>query len=516
MVGGGFSGIGAAIKLDQAGIGDFVVLEQGDGVGGAWHWNTYPGVAVDIPSSSYQFSFERRTDWSRVYAPGSELKAYAEHCVDAYGLRPRIRLNTAVTEASFDEDAHLWRLKTDRGREVTARFVVGATGILTQPKLPEIAGLEAFAGTFMHTARWDHGVDLRGQRVAIVGTGASAVQVIPSIAPAVERLVVFQRTPIWCLPKPDASISPRVARALGSVPGAQHLARAIGQAFVEMTFPLPAHFHGVVPIATAAERVGRAHLRRQVHDPQLREKLTPRYALGCKRPSFSNDYLRTFNRENVVLETAGIEAITPSGLRTVDGTEHDIDVLILATGFKVFDRGNMPPFPVRGRDGHDLERWWDEHRFQAYEGVSVPGFPNLFLILGPYGYNGASYFTLIENQVRHIVRCLRHARRLGATAVEVTAEANRRYFERMLARRHRQVFFQESCASANSYYFDRHGDVPFRPASTLEAAWRSRRFDLADYRFDRAIYEALEPRDRVDPVANADLSGGAPAASSAG
>ncbi len=242
----------------------------------------------------------------------------------------------------------------------------------------------------------------------------------------------------------------------------------------------------MVPIATAGERVGRGHLRRQVHDPRLRDALTPRYALGCKRPSFSNEYLPTFNRTNVLLEPAGIAAVTPAGVQTVDGTEHELDVLILATGFKVFDRGNMPPFPLRGRDGRDLERWWDEHRFQAYEGVSVPGFPNLFLILGPYGYNGASYFTLIENQTRHIVRCLRRARRDGATAVEISDHANRRYFEDMLARRRRQVFFQDSCATANSYYFDRHGDVPFRSASTLEAAWRSARFDLGDYRFSTA------------------------------
>lgn len=317
VIGAGFSGIGAAIKLDQTGFGDFVIFEQGDGVGGAWHWNTYPGVAVDIPSSSYQFSFEQRSDWSRVYAPGAELKAYAEHCVDAYGLRSRIRLNTTVTAATFDEQRHVWRLATADGEEVAARFIVGATGILTQPSAPEIPGLETFSGTVMHTARWNHDVDLRGRRVGIIGTGASAVQVIPSIAAEVARLVVFQRTPIWCLPKADAAIAPVVGRALGRLPGAKYLARAVGQTFVELTFPLPAHFHGVVPIATAGERVGRGHLRRQVHDPRLRDALTPRYALGCKRPSFSNEYLPTFNRTNVLLETAGIAAVTPAGVQTV-------------------------------------------------------------------------------------------------------------------------------------------------------------------------------------------------------
>jgi cation diffusion facilitator CzcD-associated flavoprotein CzcO len=483
IVGAGFSGIGAAIKLDRAGFRDYAVLEEGDGVGGAWHWNTYPGVAVDIPSFSYQFSFETSADWSRVYAPGDELKAYAEHCVDSYGVRPRIRLNTKVVGAEFDDADHLWRLTTAGGEEFTARFVVGATGVFTKPKPPDIPGLGEYAGTVMHTSRWDHGQDLRGRRVAVIGTGASAVQVIPSIAPLVERLVVFQRTPIWCLPKLDGPISGRFRSLLRLAP-ARRPARLASQTFVEATFPLPAHFHGVVPLSRVGERVGRNLLRKQVRDPAVRDKLTPRYALGCKRPAFSNEYLPTFNRDNVELETTPIEAVTSGGVRLTDGSEHAVDVLVLATGFKVFESGNMPPFPIRGREGVDLERWWDENRYQAYEGVSVPGFPNLFSILGPYGYNGSSYFHLIETQARHIVRCLRRARRTGSTLVEVTPEANDRYFAAMLARRHNQIFFQDSCAAANSYYFDRHGDVPFRPSTSLETSWRSARFDLDDYRFE--------------------------------
>ncbi|HEU4944997.1 MAG TPA: NAD(P)/FAD-dependent oxidoreductase [Solirubrobacterales bacterium] len=485
VIGAGFSGIGTAIKLDQAAIEDWVVLEAGDGVGGTWHWNTYPGVGVDIPSFSYQFSFEKRPDWSRVYARGEELKAYAEHCVDAYGLRSRIRLNTKVDGVEFDDEHHLWRLRIAGGSTVSARFLVGATGVFTQPKPPEISGLETFAGSVMHTARWDHEADLRGRRVAIIGTGASAVQIIPSIAPEVEHLTVLQRTPIWCLPKPDARIGPRARGLLGRVPGAQAAARALSQVFVELNFPLPAHFHGVVPVATWAERIGHRHLRREVRDPAVREKLTPRYGLGCKRPSFSNEYLATFNRANVELETNPIEAISSSGVRTAEGREHEIDTLILATGFQVFEKGNMPAFSVRGSEGVELAEWWDANRFQAYEGVSVPGFPNMFLILGPYGFNGSSYFNLIENQARHIVRCLRRARSTGSTSVEVTPEANRRYFETMLARRGRQVFFRDSCATANSYYFDPRGDVPFRSATTLETAWHSARFDLDDYCFTR-------------------------------
>ena len=247
VIGAGFSGIGAAIKLDEAGFRDFVVLEAGDGVGGAWHWNTYPGIAVDIPSFSYQFSFEKRSDWSRVYAPGTELKAYAEHCVDKYGVRDRIQLNTKVVGARFDEDAHAWHIQTANGEQITARYVVGATGVFSQPKPPEIEGLDSFAGTTMHTARWDHSVDLRGKRVGVIGTGASAIQLIPAIAPEVEQVTVFQRTPIWCLPKLDAPMSPRARRALRSVPGAELATRWASQAFVEVTFVLAAHFAGTVP-----------------------------------------------------------------------------------------------------------------------------------------------------------------------------------------------------------------------------------------------------------------------------
>lgn len=261
--------------------------------------------------------------------------------------------------------------------------------------------------------------------------------------------------------------------------------RVASQAFVEATFPLPLHFGGVIPVSRAAERVGRRFLKSQVQDPVVRQKLTPKYAVGCKRPSFHNEYLATFNRDNVLLETDRIERITKTGVRMASGAFHRLDVLVMATGFKVFEAGNVPPFPIRGPGALDLETWWDEHRLQAYEGVSVPGFPNFFSVLGPYGYNGSSYFNLIENQTRHIVRVLRRARGQRATRVEVRREANDRYFAEMMSRRRNQIVWQDSCSLANSYYFDKHGDVPFRPSSTLETTWRSARFDLDDYRFER-------------------------------
>lgn len=483
IVGAGFSGIGASIRLAEAGIDDHILLEEGGDVGGTWYWNRYPGVAVDIPSFSYQFSFERRTDWSRIYAPGRELHAYARHCAGKYGVRERVRFHTRVTGARFDDENDVWHLQTSTGEPLTARFVIGATGVLTQPKPPELPGLDAFAGPVIHTARWPEDLELRGRRVGIIGTGATAVQVIPEIAPLVQQLTVFQRTPIWCLPKPDAPLPGVLRRAMRAVPMADLPGRWASQAFVEATFPLPLHWGRIVPIGALAERAGRAHLRRQVRDPALRRRLTPRYAVGCKRPSFHNSYLATFNRANVALETDPIERVEATEIHTSTGTAHPLDVLILATGFRVFEHGNMPPFPVSGAHGVDLETWWDENRLQAYEGVSVPGFPNFFTVLGPYGYNGSSYFNLIETQTRHILRVLRRARRQRATRVEVRRSANDRFFAQMLARRHTQIVWQDSCSFANSYYFDSHGDVPFRPSPTLETAWRSARFDLDDYRY---------------------------------
>ena len=482
IVGAGFSGIGTAILLDKAGMGDYLLIEAAGGCGGTWHWNTYPGIAVDIPSYSYQFSFEQSPDWARTYARGRELKAYAEHCVEKYGLRSRIRFDTRVLHVVFDEDADLWRIETDSGDAVTARYLINAGGVLTTPQLPDIDGVDSFAGVTMHTARWDHSQDLAGKRVAIIGTGASAVQVIPEIAPIVEHLTVFQRTPIWCFPKADVPLSPAARRAM-RLPGGKVAQRLLSQAYVELTFPLAAQYFTVNPMAKRAPKLGKAYLRTQVKDPDVRHKLTPRYAVGCKRPGFHNTYLSTFNRDNVSLVTEPIDKIAGSGVVTADGESHDVDVLILATGFKVLDPDSVLTYSVTGPRGKTLTQYWDDHRLQAYEGVSIPGFPNFFTVFGPYGFVGASYFTLIEAQTHHIVRCLKEGRRRHARRVAVSQEANDRYFAEMMRKRHRQIFWQDSCSLANSYYFDKNGDVPLRPASTIEAYWRSHHFPLADYRF---------------------------------
>ena len=484
IVGAGFSGIGSAIELDRAGLGNYQIIEAGQEPGGTWYWNTYPGIAVDIPSFSYQFSFEQSADWSRTYAPGRELKAYADRCVDKYGLRRKIRFNTKVNAAVFDDESDSWRIDLDSGDSLTARFLINASGVLTVPNLPDIDGVDSFAGITMHTARWDHSQDLAGKRVAIIGTGASAVQVIPEIAPLVEKLTVFQRTPIWCMPKLDVPI-PTPARLAMRVPGGKVIQRLLSQAYVELTFTLPGQFYTVFPLAKRAERMGRAYLRREVHDPEVRDKLTPRYAVGCKRPGFHNTYLSTYNRDNVELVTEPIDKITGSGVATTDGATRDFDVLILATGFKVMDVDSLPTFPVSTADGRSLAKFWSEQRLQAYEGVSIPGFPNFFTVMGPYGYVGSSYFALIETQTHHIVRCLKQASNEAASRVEVSQEANDRFFAEMMRKRHRQIFWQDSCALANSYYFDKNGDVPLRPTTTAEAYWRSRRFPIDDYEFTR-------------------------------
>lgn len=490
VVGAGFCGIGAGIRLKDHGIDDFVVVEQADDVGGTWRDNTYPGVAVDIASSVYSFSFEMNPNWSRTFAPGSELKAYADRCVAKYGLRPHLRLRTNVREARFDEDEHLWRLlivRLDTGeeRELTARFLIGATGGLTQPKAPDIPGLESFGGATMHTARWDHSVDLAGKRVAVIGTGATAVQVVPAIAAQVQRLSVFQRTPIWCFPKPDRAISSIEQWTYRYLPPSQLAMRYLQASITETVMVGIRLYYKRFPWANhAVERICLEHLKRQVPDPYLRERLTPRYGFWCKRPTYSNHYWRTFMRDNVELVTDRIERITRTGIRTAEGRLHKIDLLILATGFKVFEIGNTPPFPVYGRDGVELGHFWDAERYQAYLGASVPRFPNAFLMLGPYALTGGSWFQLVENQSRHAVRAILEARRRGVTCVEVRQEAHDRYFAEVQRRQQGTVFFNHNCGGANSYFFDRHGDAPFlRPGLAVQAWWDARSFDLDDYRY---------------------------------
>ncbi|MGH8693166.1 MAG: flavin-containing monooxygenase [Burkholderiales bacterium] len=512
IVGAGFTGIGAGIRLRQARIDSFLILEQAEDLGGTWRDNTYPGIAVDIMSSVYSFSFEQNPWWSRTFAPGRELFAYAHHCARKYGLRPHLRFGIHVLKAVFDETKHLWRVHTSAG-EFTARFLLNATGGLTQPKIPDIEGVTGFQGKTIHTARWDHGYDLAGKRVAVIGTGASAVQVVPAIAPLVAQLQVFQRTPIWVLPRPDREIPSWKRKMFAVLPLTQKMVRLWNSLVTEFIMVLGIVYYKRFPrIVRYAENLFHRRLERHVRDPALREKLTPLYGFGCKRPSFSNDYLRSFNRDNVELVTAPIRRVTPDAIVTAEGKERKIDVLILATGFKVLEKGNLPPYELYGLRGLELNSFWDEHRLQAYEGISVPGFPNFFTMPGPYATAGDSWFSMIEAQTRHALRCIKAARRRRATYVEVRQEAHDAYFADILRRQKNTVFFNNRCTLANSYYFDRHGDAPFlRPASGIEIWWRSRHFPLKHYRFERTPWPV--PRASVTPSSSLPLPA-APAARS--
>ena len=485
IIGAGFSGLGAAIALKRAGIEDFAILERADDIGGTWRANTYPDVAVDIPSFSYQFSFELNPHWSRVFAKGSEVKAYIDGIAHKYGLRPHLRLRTEVRKREWDEESHLWRI--DCGdREVTARFVIAAIGAFIDPRPPDIPGFEDFAGKVLRTQEWEHEYDLTGERVAVIGTGSTAVQLIPPVARAAGRLHVFQRRAIWVFAKPDWKIPAPVRKLFATVPGVQNAVRLTASAIVETllvgTFLLGKRFP---PLSTVPARACRAFLHSQVSDPELRRKLTPEYGFACKRPSVSNRYYKTFERENTELVTEPIERITPNGILTEDGREREIDVLVLATGFRIStDPENYRRSPVRGRDGFDLADFVQNEPLQAYEGVSIPGLPNSFTMFGPYSWTGSSWQVMVENQSHHIVRVLREARRRRASSVEIRPDANARFLEFVRERALHGMPHSASCATANTYYLDHHGEISLlRPTSSLQAWWASRRFSLDDYAY---------------------------------
>ncbi|MEV0292229.1 NAD(P)/FAD-dependent oxidoreductase [Nocardia sp. NPDC050710] len=488
VIGAGFGGIGAGIALQRKGIHDFIIVDKWDRVGGTWHANTYPGVAVDIPSFIYSFSYEQRGDWSRIFAPGTELRDYADDMVDKYGLRPKLRSSTTIVSAVFDADDGLWLLGTDGGRSMTARFVVMAVGGLERPKMPEIPGLRDFGGVLVHTALWDDDVALADKRVAVIGTGATALQLVPAIVDRVAHLTVFQRTPIWVFPKTDAAVG-RLGRAVLNQPLLRSGIRFAGTVATEIG--MGGLVAGPSWLTDAGRRLAEIPVRRwmrsQVHDPVLRDKLTPRYGLGCKRPSMSNDYLSTFNRSDVSLVTEPIGFIGEHGVVTEDGAHHDADVLICATGFKLWEKDSVPPFPVVGRDGLDLGEFWDRHRFQAYHGVSVPGFPNLFSITGPYGFVLGSYIWMIEATAAHLSRAIAETKRRGATVCEISRPAHDEYFAKCLRRQQKNFLFTDVCAGSNTYYINSHGDSPFRPSTHGEMYWQNRHFDLNDYHYGHGV-----------------------------
>jgi cation diffusion facilitator CzcD-associated flavoprotein CzcO len=484
IVGAGFGGMGAAIQLDRMGIDDYLILEREDDLGGTWHVNRYPGLAVDIASVTYSYSFEPNPYWSRLFAPGPELKRYAEHVADEYGLRGRMRFNTPVEAARWDEAEQRWCIQLAAGDSITARYLLTATGFLSQPHRPDIPGIGTFAGKIIHTSDWDSGYDITGKRVAVIGTGATAVQVIPELARSAAELTVYQRTPIWVTPKADGSIPRAVQQLFARLPVTQRAARLANTSALELLMVSAVlHFRQAHRLNRAAALLAKAHLRRQVRDPELRRKLTPDYDFGCKRPTFSNTYYPTFNRANVHLETAPIERIETDGIVTADGGTTAIDTLVLATGFNIWDN-NFPAIEIIGRQGRNLGKWWRENRFQAYEGVAIPYFPNYLSLASPYAYSGLSYFTTIESQMRHMRRLFGELRRRGAATFEVSERANEQFLDRVTDKLADSVFHLGACATARSYYFNQHGEAAIlRPTSTINAFREADRFPVDDYAY---------------------------------
>jgi len=458
IVGSGFSGIGLALRLKQEGIEDFTVLERGDGVGGTWHDNTYPGCACDVPSHLYSFSFAPNPDWTRTYSRQPEIRAYLERV--AADVMPRVRLNCEVTSASWDDDARRWVLDTSQGA-VRARVLVSGTGPLVEPKIPDFPGLSSFEGPAFHSARWDHSVDLRGKRVASIGTGASAIQYVPAIAPDVSQLYVLQRTPPWVMPHSARAISRVERRVFRAVPAVQRALRGGIYAAREL---MVLGFVKQPRAMKLLEKVGRRHMARALSDPALVEKATPDYTVGCKRILPSNAWYPALARSNVELVTSGVSEIRPRSVVLSSGRELEVDALVFGTGFQVLDMpvGRM----VRGRDGRTLAEVWDGSP-RAHLGSTVPGFPNLFMLLGPNtGLGHSSMVYMIESQIAYVVDAIKT---LGSTGVaEVRTEVASTY-NAELQRRMQGTVWNTGCAS---WYQDAQGN---NPALWPDWTWRFRR-----------------------------------------
>ncbi|MCT7365845.1 monooxygenase [Mycolicibacterium llatzerense] len=493
VIGAGPGGIATGVSLMKAGIHDFIVIDRADDAGGTWYENTYPGIGVDIPSVLYQFSFARSADWSRSYARGAEVQAYNDGVIDRFGLRPHLRLNTNVVREEWDEQSHHWRLHIADGTVIVVRYLVSAVGGFVNPKLdPGIPGVKDFRGKIQYPTSWDHQYDYTDKRVGIVGTGASSVQITPAIAPRVAELAVFQRTPVWALPKPDFSITPLLRRAL-KIPGVQ-----AGINFTSLvmlggmvSFLSRSPIWAVKPILQIADRSAsalyRVWLKAVVRDPQVRHRLTPDFGVLTKRPTFSNTYLQSFNRENVQLIVEPIERFTENGIRTADGVEHELDMIVLATGYELFsDPETYRPGTVTGRDGFDLAEFFADNHLQAYEGVAIPKLPNRWMLVGPYSWTGSSWQAMIELTAQHAVRAIGESRRRGTTKVEVTRDAHDDYHATVFQRAEWLRYYHDVLnGHARTYYRNSQGDIAFlRPSGFFEARRGLTKFPFDHYAFD--------------------------------
>ncbi|WP_460056126.1 flavin-containing monooxygenase [Pseudomonas sp. S2_D06] len=477
IIGSGFAGIGMAVALQKAGVKDFVILEKKQDVGGVWRDNSYPGAACDVPSHLYSFSFEPNPDWSRVFAPQAEIHAYLRHCADKYGLDKHIRFGAEVVSAEFDERTSLWHVTQQDGSVLSASLLISGTGQLSRPAFPKLAGMETFKGHVFHSATWDHGYSLAGKRVAVVGTGASAIQFVPAIAGTVGHMKVFQRSPAYLMPRPDRAYSERAKSLLRNVPWMMTAYRASIYMRYESRALAFTRFKGLMKWAVGIPF--RRLLSGQVPDPVLRNKLTPDYPYGCKRILLSSDYLKAMSRSNVELVTDGIARVTESGIETVDGQRHEVDAIIYGTGFAATEF--LSPMRIVGRNGVDLNHAWRDGT-RAYLGLTVAQFPNFFMLYGPntnLGHNSIVY--MLESQIAHVMRCWRAMKGNGANTVEVDSSVYERFHGQV-----RQRLVNTVWNGCKSWYVDDAGNNSTNwPGFTLSYRWLTRFSGLHAYRFTR-------------------------------
>jgi cation diffusion facilitator CzcD-associated flavoprotein CzcO len=479
VIGAGFGGLAAAIKLDEAGHRDFLVVERGPDVGGTWRDNTYPGAACDVPSQLYSYSFAPNPDWTRSFSPQPEIQRYIQRVARESGTLDRFVFDTEVEAACWDQDAHRWQVTTSAG-SLTADFVVSATGALSDPKDPDLDGFDTFAGEVFHSARWNHDYDLRGKRVAVIGTGASAVQIVPEIAEAVAHLDVYQRTAPWVIPRNDRDYTRLERLAFRRLPAVQAAYRTAIYWGRETYVPA---FTRVPALAWPAKRLALRNLRKGIADPALRERVTPDYRIGCKRILISNTWYPTLGRADVDLVTDPITRVTPAGVVTADGTERPVDAIVVATGFHTTD---LPIAErVRGRGGVRLADHFAERGMQAYKGTTVHGYPNLFLVVGPNtGLGHSSMVFMIESQVAYIVDALTRFERDGVVSAEPRAEVQEAFVEDVQRRMRRTVWSTGGCAS---WYLDEHGrNVTLWPRTTFAFRRELASFDPEAYLLARA------------------------------
>lgn len=473
IVGSGFSGLGMAIQLKKAGRDSFVILEKAGGVGGTWRENRYPGCACDVPSHLYSFSFEPHPGWSRMFAPQEEILSYLEHCAKKYELGPHIRFHSQVERAFLDEGSGLWHVQLRGGEVLRARHLVLGIGALHRPAHPEIEGLDSFTGKAFHSAEWDNEYDLRGKRVAVIGTGASAIQFVPRIAPKVERLYLFQRTPPWVLPKPDRAMKEWERKLFGLAPLSQRLYRY----WIYWLMEMRAFGFNIDPrVMRLVAALGRRHIRKQIRNPRLRELVTPSYTPGCKRILMADDYYPTLERPNVEVVTDGIAHMSERGVVTKDGVERPVDAVVYGTGFRVTEL--LTHMQIRGLGGIDINDAW-KGGVEAYLGTTVSGFPNLYLLMGPNtGLGHNSMVFMIEAQIDYVLGCMRVMDEERARFADVKPNVQKAFNERIRSRLTRTVW----ASGCHSWYLDAEGrNSTTWPGFTFEFWLRTRRVNANDY-----------------------------------